>query len=252
MTFATHLPLALYALGITTAEVLGVVLGPTPSTTLHALLILIMLSHYTVASDSPLRCTIPALVLAPLLRILSYLMPLPQVSQLYWHVLIGLPLLVAAALVARLLHWSPFEVRLTRRDLGLQLLIGLTGLPLGIIAWGIQHPEPLIRTTSWPVLVPGVLILSICSAFAEELIFRGLLQHTLTAAVGRAGIVYTTVIFTSLYIGSVSLSYVLFVAMIGLYLSWCVQRTGSIWGVVLTHACLISGLLIVWPFTFGY
>jgi membrane protease YdiL (CAAX protease family) len=42
-----------------------------------------------------------------------------------------------------------------------------------------------------------------------------------------------------MYMGSLSLSYVLFIGLVGLFFSWCVKRTGSIWGVVLAHSLLI-------------
>jgi membrane protease YdiL (CAAX protease family) len=82
----------------------------------------------------------------------------------------------------------------------------------------------------------------------EELIFRGLLQHVLIEVFGPVGLLWSTGIYASLYISSLSVAYVLFIGLVSLFFGWCVRRTGSLWGVVAAHSGVAVGMACVWPF----
>jgi membrane protease YdiL (CAAX protease family) len=58
---------------------------------------------------------------------------------------------------------------------------------------------------------------------------------------------YSSILFATMYIGSLSLSYVIFMGLVGLFFSWCVYRTASLWGVTLAHGVMMAGMLLVWP-----
>jgi membrane protease YdiL (CAAX protease family) len=65
---------------------------------------------------------------------------------------------------------------------------------------------------------------------------------------GPPGLLWSTVIYGSLYVSSLSWSYVVFIGLVSLFYGWCVQRTGSLWGVTAAHSGLAVGKAAVWPF----
>jgi membrane protease YdiL (CAAX protease family) len=201
------------------------------------------------------------------------------VSQLPLGGTVGGALLGAAAvLVARrgTPKWAA-ELGLTRRGLGPSLCWGtLLGLALGLPGLlyfllpslapvAVQHAD--LAQMTWPAFL-GLVLLKIpfATALAEELAFRGLLQSRLRAAFGpgRAillgGLVFTAwhlvVSFTTLQDtnlaaepGTAALSYLvqnLAVLLAGLLWGLLRERTGNLWGCVLSHwlvdVLLVSGL----------
>jgi membrane protease YdiL (CAAX protease family) len=240
--------LPVYAAAIMAAEAVtargGVVLG----TLCHAVLVLALLNHYVWLGPAARRHALLVLVLVPLLRILSVTMPSKQLPPLYWFVLIGLPLLLSAAWTVRLLGlpWSGLGLR--RRSWPWQCLVACSGLPLGAVGVMVGHPKALIPALDWRDLVVGALILTIFVGFTEELLFRGLLQQVMIDVFGPPGLLWSTVIYTALYVSSLPVSGVLFIGLVSLFFGWCVQRTGSLWGVVAAHSGLAVGMACVWPF----
>src|SRR5215212_3244527 len=90
-----------YIAAIGGTELTGARVDPLLGVLADALLVPILLSHFAFAPRTNHRRIYPVLALLPLLRILSYTMPIKQVPQLYWYALVGLPLLVGAGLTAR-------------------------------------------------------------------------------------------------------------------------------------------------------
>lgn len=237
-----------YIVAIVGAEVVAVRVGIVPATLCHAIIVFLLLLHYMRLEGIPHREALPVLALAPLLRILSVTMPLGQVPQIYWYALIGLPLLISTALTVRLLRVTWTCVGLGRSRWDVQALIALGGLPLSVIAYLILRPRPVIAAFTWGNLASGSLILIVFVGFAEELVFRGVLQRAILGIFGPSGILLSAVIFAAMYTGASSPAYTLFMGGVGLYFGWCVYRTGSLWGVVMAHSILVIGLACIWPF----
>jgi membrane protease YdiL (CAAX protease family) len=161
--------------------------------------------------------------------------------------MVGVPVLVAVALTARLLGFSWTSLGLRVYAWPPQVMIALHGIPLGLAAFLIARPEPLLPGFEWQSIAVGSVMLVIFVGFAEEIIFRGLLQQVTIESFGRAGMVYCSILFAAMYMGSLSLSYVVFMGLVGLFFSWCVYRTASLWGVALAHGIMMIGMLLVWP-----
>jgi membrane protease YdiL (CAAX protease family) len=242
------LPIAAYLIAIAVVELVGVYVGVVPSLIGHAILIVVLLGQYALQNQAPYRRILPVLALASLLRILSFSMPVKEVPQIYWYAMIGIPFLVAVALTARLLDfsWVKHGLRLPSRSA--QVLVALSGLPLSIVAYLILRPKPLVAGPQWGGIIVAVVMLFLFTGLSEEIFFRGMLLGTATELSGRRnGVLYSSALFAIMYIGSLSLSFVLFAGVVGVFFSWCVSRTGSIWGVVLAHAAISIGMLLVWP-----
>ncbi len=244
----------IYAILIIGAEIIGTLGAVVPSVICDAIIILVLLADYaTLDEQVSYRRLLPALALLPLLRLLSVTMPIREVPQLYWYAMIGIPLLLAAIVAARTLELSCSDLGLGLASRGrfmwlYQATIAASGLPLSFAAfWLVPRPQPLPTTFTGRDLILAPIILFLFTGFAEEIIFRGILQQTARQALGPFSIIYSSVLFATMYIGSLSPAYVIFVGLVGLYFGWCAYRTGSLWGVVLAHSLLNIGVLLIWP-----
>jgi membrane protease YdiL (CAAX protease family) len=190
------------------------------------------------------------LSLLPLGRLLSVAMSPGDVSPLYRHALIGAPLLVALVLAGRAYDFSCASLGLRRSSVRGQLGILATGVPLGLTAYAILRPAPF-SDNGWLQVSLRCLTLLVFVAFLEEFYFRGLLQRAAIDLFGGAGTILAGVMFTLTAIGSMSLGYVAFAAVMGGWFSFAVDRSRCLWGAVGAHALVIAGALLLWPALFG-
>ncbi len=136
------------------------------------------------------------------------------------------------------------------------LLLARLGMVIVRLAGVLDHRTGKEHPLSMLVALVAVAVVEMAlTAFAEELLFRGLVLHTLLAAWGttRRGI-YQAAITSSVLFGTVHLlnggrigqllSYACFMATVGLVLAGLRLRTGSIWvGVVLHWANNVTAVL---------
>jgi len=91
----------------------------------------------------------------------------------------------------------------------------------------------LVGADSLPELFAVVLIIALIPAFAEELMFRGLIQRSLEKSLSPAGgVVLTGIIFAAYHLNPFSF---IPLAAIGTYLGFLVLRSGSLWVPVTAH-----------------
>jgi uncharacterized protein len=248
---------SLYVAAIAAAEVCFAFVDVAIGVLAHAVLAFALLNHRLVSKRAAgsesreLADVLLCLSLVPLLRIFSAVMPVREVPEIYRYALVGLPLLVAAAAVAHAVGAETLVASLRRWSRWEQGTVALSGIPLGLLAYVIVRPDPVMDGLDWDRLVLGSLILMVFSGFAEEVIFRGLLQGSLSMLFGRLSIVFSSLLFTIVYVGASPPAYIAFVALLGLAFGWFVARTGSLLGVGLAHGLLNVGLILVWPSVFG-
>ena len=70
---------------------------------LYGALLVMLLVHASLTSGYPSHRLLLGLALAPLIRMLSLSLPLLRFPQLYWYLIISIPLFMAAALTVRVL-----------------------------------------------------------------------------------------------------------------------------------------------------
>jgi len=235
---------------ICVAELLTITPEPRTGLVLHGLLLVALLIHSAVASQRAYHRLLLTLTIAPLTRMVSLSLPLAvaHIPQMYWYLIISVPLFVATILTARTLGLSRQQLGLTFRQIPLQLPVAATGLLFGVIEYHILRPAPLIDDLTWPYVLGGFLILMVCTGFAEELIFRGVMQCTALQALGSFGLLYVAILFAVLHVGYKSAEDVAFVFVVALVFGWVVRRTGSLLGVTLAHGLTNVILFMVMPF----
>ena len=250
---ASILSLWLYFLAIASAELLTVYLQPMVGVLCHGLVLIALLIQSGLIAEPQQRNLTLALGLVPLIRILSLSLPLAQLPQVYWFPLIYAPLLAATVVVMWIVGLKASDVGLVSRELPFQISLGLvTGLAFGIVEYLIIRPESLITGFTFEqVWLPAVILLC-TTGFVEELMFRGVLQRLAGPAMGSwKGIIYVSLIFAILHLGSLSLLDVIFVLFVAFFFGAIVKRTGSLIGVTLSHGIANILLYLVMPFALG-
>ncbi len=238
-----------YLAALTLAEVLTTLVEPRIGLALHSVLLLLLIAQTALTWGYPGHRLLFALAFAPLIRILSLFLPLAGLPQIYWYFIVSLPLFAAAGVALNTADFSRADIGLTLKGLPLQLLVAVTGVTLGYVEYLILRPAPLApRFDLQNVWLPA-LILFVCTGFAEELVFRGLMQRAATEKLGTmGGILYVATLFAVLHVGYQSLSDVAFVFVVALFFGLVVAHTRSIVGVSLAHGLTNVLLFLIMPF----
>jgi membrane protease YdiL (CAAX protease family) len=242
---------SVYLAGISIAEVLTTFSTPQVGLVLHALLFMLMLAHAALLIKRKEQIFLFSLSLAPLIRLMSLSMPLASFPFVYWYAIVGAPLFLATFVAIRLAKLNPGQLGLNFGSIPLQLLIGVSGIALGLAEFFLLRPTPLIQNLHIKNLWLPALILLVFTGFLEELIFRGLMQWAAIHSLGRFGFVFVSLIFAALHIGYQSLPDVFFVFLAAIYFAYVVKRTGSLFGVSLAHGLTNITLFLILPFIFG-
>jgi len=239
-----------YLVAIILVELITTYVQPVIGLGCHSVLLCAL--FFSIArSEGKTAHLLIALTLPPLIRILSLVLPLAQIDQIYWYFVISVPLFAATFVAVRLtqVSWVELGLRLSWRESVVQIGVALSGLAFGWVAFQILRPRPLVDEFSLAAIWLPALILLLSTGFLEELIFRGLLQHLARCVLGEGiGLVYVSSLFAALYIGHRSLTGVVLMFMAGLFFAWVVARTKSIWGVTLAHGLANMAMFLLFPF----
>ena len=237
----------LITLGI--AEALTIFIAPLAGMILHGLVVIALLTRAAVCINKQGYRFMVALALAPLIRLLSLMMPLNNFPFPYWYLVVGIPLCLAVILTARLsdLQSRSIGLCLPWRTIPAQLLIGASGLLLGYIEYLLLRPGPLVTALRWELFWLPALILLIFTGFLEEIIFRGIMQTASAEYFGKWGLFYVAVIFTILHLGFHSLLNTMFVFAVGVLFGYIAWKTHTVVGISFSHGLMNVSLFLVFP-----
>jgi membrane protease YdiL (CAAX protease family) len=248
-----RMTLAFYLLLLTAAEAVTTYVDAGIGMTLHAVMLILLLVHSALLSGSPLQPMLYALLLTPLIRLLSLSLPLNQFPVISWYLIVSLPLFAAAFVVMRLMGYSMGQVgfRIRLRAIPFEIIVIVFGLFFGIVEYLILSPDQIITwegANRWQDLIFPALMIIIGTGFMEELIFRGIIQQSAEKLFGKGiAIIYAAVIFAILHIGWQSAVDVLFVFIAGAFWGWVFSHTRSIIGISLSHGLTNIILFLVLP-----
>src|SRR6266581_1944856 len=238
---------------------------------IHILLVftLMFLSVVIQPKDATLAPLLVAASLASLVRVFSLAVPrynflgfsptsevpIPETNPLNtipWLALVSVPLLVSVAAVAYVQGLRPRDLGLLIhrwQEVPLQLVVAMTGIPLGLLEFAILRPHAWIQQETTVLLLTGGLVIFLATGLSEELIFRGiLLTRAVEALDERYGLLYVTAIFASLHLYFLSATDMVFVFAVGLFYGFVVLNTKNLWGVILSHSLGNVILYLVAPF----
>jgi membrane protease YdiL (CAAX protease family) len=238
-----------YLAALAGAEAIAAFVSPLWGIVLHFILLFGLIAASARRSPHQSHGLFLALGLVPLLRIVSFSMPSVDISQTYWYLVASFPLLLGAFAIARASNRRPADIGLTIRAFPLQMVVAVCGIGIGLLDYLILKPEPLISEFSWRGVVVPALVLIVATGFAEEVVFRGVIQRE-AEALGAWGWVYTAILSSVLQMGHHSILHWFVALAMALFFGWIVKRSGSILGVSLSHGLVNIGLYLLFPFIF--
>ena len=226
------------------------VFNPVIGILLHITTLVLLLIHSTLSTDRKFSQLLLVLTLAPIIRILSLSLPLHHFSKITWFALISIPVYIAIFTCMHLQHLKPREIGLSPprlRFLPIDLVMISVAFPVGLIEYQILKPEPIVNLLEGEALISSSIIMILSTGFLEELAFRGIIQYHATNTMGIYGIFYVSFVFSILHIGNLSIFDILLAFFVGLAYSIVVMKTGSIYGVSLSHGIINIVLFILAP-----
>ena len=217
----------------------------------HAVILFALLIHSALllTADPEFSRLLMVLILAPLIRILSLVNPVAYFSYITWFAIVSIPVYIAIFTCIYIQHLKPRDVALTLpklKYLPLNLAVILFAIPFGIQEYHILKPGIMVELRLEALLVPA-LIMIVCTGFLEELAFRGLMQYHATRTMGFPGIILVSVLFGVLHIGNLTVLDVLLAGTVGFIFSIVVQKTGSLYGVSISHGVINIMLFLIAP-----
>ena len=217
----------------------------------HAVILFALLVHSALllTADPEFSRLLMVLILAPLIRILSLAMPVPYFSYITWFAIVSIPVFIAIFTCMYIQHLKPLDVALALprlKHLPLELATILFAIPFGIMEYYVLKPGILVEPSFEALLVPALIMIA-CTGFLEELGFRGLMQYHATRTMGFSGIILVSVLFGVLHIGNLTIFDVLLAGSVGFIFSLVVRKTGSLYGVSISHGVINIVLFLIAP-----
>ncbi len=250
-SFKKHiLVLAAYLIIIIIAEIITAYYNVVYGLTIHAMMLFTLLVSSSISHSSRFSNLLRSMMILPIIRIIGLTMPLIDV-KLYWFPIIAVPLFAASFTLMGSQKLTLEKVGLVLGDIPLQLIVALSGVVLGFIEYLILKPQALISIFSLETVLFASIILIIATGFAEELLFRGILQTNAEKVLGKTfGLLYIAILFTALHIGWNSFLDLVFVFSVAIFYGYTFQKTKSLLGITLSHGISNSFLFLIVPFIF--
>ena len=234
---------------VTGAE-FSIIYTPTFGIAFHVAILFSLLIFSVLTKNSTFADFLLAFAIVPLIRILSLSMPLTHLAYITWFLLISIPIFIAIFACMTLQKLSLKDVGITfpkAKDLPIEIGVVLLALPIGVLEYYLLKPEPLLYELEPALLIASVLIIIICTGFVEELVFRGLLQYHAVKMMGWWGILFITATFAIMHIGNLNYWDVLLAFTLGGVYALVARKTGSIYGVTLSHGLVNIILFLIGP-----
>jgi len=241
--------LIVYLLALIMAELLTTYINKTWGLTLDFIILLALLVNSSVVDSDNLSNLLRSMMVLPIIRIVGLSVPILQIEPLYWYPIIAVPLFIAAYAIMRVQRLSISRVGLVWGNIPIQVLIAVTGLFTGIVEYFILKPAPIIVQFTPLLVIGGGFILILSTGFAEELLFRGIIQNNANRAIGPGfALLYTSLIFATMHMGWLSPIDWIFVFFVGLFYGYCFMKTESIFGISIAHGLSNTILFLIMPF----
>lgn len=243
--------LTIYLMAIIAAEIVTAHYSVEYGLIMHTIILSALLINSSVTHSTKFSYLLRSMMILPMIRIIGLTIPLMQVSELYWFPVIAIPLFAASFVLMRSQKLTRKNVGLVLGNIPVQLAIALSGVVLGFIEYLILKPQPLISSLNLETVLFASMILIVSTGFAEELLFRGILQKNAEKILGNIwGLLYVSILFTALHIGWNSTLDLLFVFSVALFYGYTFQKTGSLFGITFSHGISNTFLFLVMPFIF--
>ncbi|AXV36834.1 MAG: CPBP family intramembrane metalloprotease domain-containing protein [Methanobacterium sp. BRmetb2] len=238
-----------YFVAITMAEIITTYTNTEMGLVLHTIILFVLLIHSSLSNSYNVTNLLRSMMALPMIRIIGLTIPIMGVQPLYWFPVISIPLFAASYVIMKSQKISKERVGLIFGNLKVQLGIAATGAILGFIEYLILKPKPLIPVLNLEYLLIATTIIIISTGLAEELLFRGIIQKNAQNILkGFSGILYVSLLFTSLHVGWESFIDLIFVFCVSMFYGYAFYKTESLFGITLSHGLSNTFLFLIFPF----
>ena len=239
----------LYLIGLIIAEVSVTYINKEVGLVIEIVILFALLFNSSLNVSYNYSVMLRSMMILPIIRIIGLSIPLMQVQPLYWFPIIAVPLFASVYTIMKTQGLSRRHVGLIWGNKKIQFLIAITGILLGTIEYIILKPTALIAVLNPVTLISASIVLIISTGFAEELLFRGILQKNAENVFGTIiGLLYAALLFTALHIGWNSFNDLIFVFSVALFYGFAFLKTRSIVGISLSHGISNVFLFLIVPF----
>lgn len=243
--------LTIYLIVISAAEIIVAYNNVELGLILEIVILFALLINLSTSESSNFSNLLRAMMVLPMIRIIGLTIPIMQIEHLYWFPIVAIPLFAASYTLIRTQRLNRKKIGLILGNVPVQLIIALSGVILGFTEYLILRPQPLISSFTLETVLIASVILVISTGFAEELLFRGILQRNAENVVGNLfGLLYASLLFTALHVGWHSSLDLLFVFGVAMFYGYAFQKTRSLLGVTLSHGVSNTFLFLIMPFIF--
>ena len=133
----------------------------------HALILFALLIHSALllTADPEFSKLLIALIIAPLIRILSLAMPVAQFSYIAWFSIISIPVYITIFTCVYLQRIKPQDIALALprlKHLPLEFATILFAVPFGVLEYYVLRPGILVEPRFDALIIP-VLIMVVCT-----------------------------------------------------------------------------------------
>ena len=238
----------IYLFYIAASELLILTTNVLAGVVAYTLLVIALTIHATLLANAERRLLARGLLLLPLARLLSLSIPFGIVPVPVWSIGIVLPLLIAVSVIARQARLNRARLGVHTDGLWLQVMLACGGFGIAVIEYAMFAPTIPIPPSSIAAVIM-LLSLLVFAGLTEELLFRGLLQRLAIPALGRAALIYVSLLAAALCIGYRSPGRVAFAFGVALCFAVVARWSKSIVAVALAHGLSNVTLYLLMPFS---
>lgn len=211
----------------------------------HMILLICLPLSVTFVRNYEVRKTYQALMLLPLLRLVSVSMPVFFDITFYSFIFIYAPLVVPVVIATAYQQLTLEEMGITLRKIWLYLPLSfLLGAGLGLGEYMIIQTDSLIPDISPLSLLKLTVVMVFVVGLVEEIIFRSFLQTRLKKIFGAwEGIIISSMIFGFMHSGYGTYYEILYTFFVGVIIGYMFYKTRS-----LPLVMLVNGFINVFLF----
>jgi uncharacterized protein len=228
------------------AEITNAFFSPTWAVAVYVGSILALYASFMFArSEEDINNITLSLAALALIRVLSLSLPLAPIRIEYVLGLIALGMLAVVGLTLRRVSFE----RPTEKSMLRTVLLQIGALGLGFVAGTMMYAIEALGLAAKINVLPGVnaglvndplptligiaavVLIGVC----DELVFRYLLQRSLTPLVGWGALIFTPLIQVALLVGFAAPVPLIFAFLFGMGFAFLTRATGSVLGAALGH-----------------
>ena len=194
-----------------------------------------------------------ALMLLPILRLISLSMPKFFATTLYSFILIYGPLIIPVAIIIMHQRHSLEQLGVSMKNLGIYMILSVPlGFLLGLGEYMTIQTGYLIPDLTFSNLFKLILIMVFFVGLVEEIIFRSILQTRLEQALSvPEAILITSFLFGLMHSGYGTFNEILYTGFVGLILGLLFYKTKSLPFVAVLHGFVNVFLFGILPLCFS-